>query len=179
MQHSNKGESGATKTKKRKGKKKKRAEKPVVLSLEKVTALIGKLYCEKAKSDYWIAKKEEEVAGGAGGSGGDGSNSASTRKRPSLINPKSLKKLRFDAFIMRHFKSQHGTRGIARRHLRNFVVSVQHLACHSERVQVFRKLAGIPKLDGSSEPYIPSLVVRYFLPMMISVFGSPEQIGKR
>ncbi|GMH77847.1 hypothetical protein TL16_g07558 [Triparma laevis f. inornata] len=171
--------STSTQTKgKEKGKKKRKntkTKKPTILPMEKVVALIGKLYSEKAKADFWIDKKEEE-AGSTGSTSNNGN--MGNRKRPSLINPKSLKKLRFDAFIMRHFKSQHGTRGIARRHLRNFVVSVQHLCAESARVEVFRKLAGIPKLDGSSEPYIPSLIVRYFLPLMQTIFVNAEGIAK-
>ncbi|GMI08977.1 hypothetical protein TrVE_jg11430 [Triparma verrucosa] len=166
------GPSSSTKKKGKKGKKNSKTKKPTILPLDKVTSLIGRLYSEKAKADFWIDKKEETTTATTTPA------VASNRKRPSLINPKSLKKLRFDAFIMRHFKSQHGTRGIARRHLRNFVVSVQHLCAESARVEVFRKLAGIPKLDGSSEPYIPSLIVRYFLPLMQNIFSSSEGIAK-
>ena len=159
------------------GKKKRRgsaASKPVVMPLTKVLELIGRLYMEKARADNWIdgklnAKEEEENAK-------DGKEKV--RKRSSVAK-KSLQKVRFDAFVLKHFKSLHGTKGIARRHLRNFVVSVQHLAKDHPRVDVFRKLCGIPGLvQDDAEPYIPTLVVRYVIPLLMALFGKHEEIGR-
>ena len=139
--------------KKKKGGNRKRGkpkEAGVVLPLDKCLALIGKIYQEKSKTDQWIARKTsiEDI--------GTAPKSKS----------KALKKLRFDAFIMKYFTGQHGTRGIARRHLRNFVVSLQHHAKEHPRVDLFRKLSGVPQLNGISEPYIPTLVGRYFIPLL-------------
>ena len=148
--------------KKKKGNGRKKKEKTVVLPMEKVLFLIGKLLYEKAKADNWIARKAEQGASGPP-SGGKKS--------------KSLKKVRFDAFIMKYFTSQHGTKGIARRHLRNFVVSVQHLASSHSRIEVFRKLSGIPNLNpDGAEPFIPGLVGRYYIPLLTSVC-STSSIG--
>jgi hypothetical protein len=145
------GEEPATTKRRKTGKRAAAANKPVILPLNKVLELIGRLYMEKAKADHWIEQKEQK----------EGDAPADTRQRRTSAL-KKLQKVRFDAFVLKHFKSLHGTKAIARRHLRNFVVSVQHLAKEHARVDVFRKLAGIPSLsEDDAEPYIPSLVVRY------------------
>ena len=61
------------------------------------------------------------------------------------------KSVRFDKFVIRFFKRSHGTMGIARRHLRAFVRSVEQLletaadASLLPRVALFAELAGISK----------------------------------
>ena len=126
------------------------------MPLDKCLALIGRIYQEKSKTDRWIAQKTSAVEDAG-------------KKSKS----KALKKLRFDAFILKYFTGQHGTRGIARRHLRNFVVSLQHHASHP-RVDLFRKLSGVPQLSGASEPYIPTLIGRYYIPLLNHVVEGGE-----
>ena len=53
------------------------------------------------------------------------------------------KLVRFDKFVLRYFKRLYGTRGIARRHLRSFVESVQRHAAEYPRISLFAVLAGI------------------------------------
>ncbi|GMI55855.1 hypothetical protein ScalyP_jg9101, partial [Parmales sp. scaly parma] len=65
----------------------------VLLSLTQTNTFIAKLYSEKRKNDEWRAKKR-----GA-----------------------EQKLIPFDKFILKFFQTLHGTRGIARRHLRTFV----------------------------------------------------------
>jgi hypothetical protein len=157
------GEEPATTKRRKTGKRAAAANKPVILPLNKVLELIGRLYMEKAKADHWIEQKEQK----------EGDAPADTRQRRTSAL-KKLQKVRFDAFVLKHFKSLHGTKAIARRHLRNFVVSVQHLAKEHARVDVFRKLAGIPSLsEDDAEPYIPSLVVRYAPPPARTAPNSP------
>jgi len=98
-------------------------------------ALIGELYKEKAQADHWVEAKVEE--------GGVDAPTGQFKKRP-VVKPPT--KVRFDAFVLKRFIASHGTKGIARRHLRNFVLSVQKLSGDHSRVDVFRKLSGIPAL---------------------------------
>jgi hypothetical protein len=147
----------------------------IILPLPKVLEEIGKLYMEKAKADHWIDSRVEHEDNGEGAAPSDKPGPG----RRKSITKKSHMKIRFDAFVLKHFKNLHGTKGIARRHLRNFVVSVQHLSSAHPRVDVFRKLAGIPGLvDDDNEPYISSLVVRYVIPLLHHLFGKADEFGK-
>ena len=145
--------------------------KPAVLSLHGVLELIGRLYQDKNRSDQWIDAKETQETAESG-------KSSSARRQSTFVSRKTFEKVRFDAFVLRHFRSIHGTKGIARRQLRKFVVSVQTLATEHPRVEVFRKLCGIPGLVPEvDEPFIPSLVVRYVIPLLQKLCGK-EELGK-
>jgi len=110
---------------------------------------------QKGKSDHWIDAKIEARENSARPNSSSSGRSSRRRRKSLTILAKKLPKLRFDAFVLKYFFTSHGTRGIARQHLRSFVLSVQHLSEVHPRVDVFRKLAGIPPLvveEGGTEP---------------------------
>ena len=139
-----------------KKKKKKGDNKLTLLSLAQTNTFIAKLYSEKQKNDEFREMRHK----------GDG--------EPKLI--------RFDKFIMKFFKQLHGTRGIARRHLRTFVISVQHLSDQHPRIELFRLCSGIPSLStGSGSPqnhdYSPLIVTRFVIPFYLHIATANDSSG--
>lgn len=67
------------------------------------------------------------------------------RSHPPLPDP-----VRFDKFVVQHFFQAHGTRGVARRHLRAFVTSIQHFAA-LDAVAVADIATAAPVMGGNGD----------------------------
>ncbi|CAM9717051.1 unnamed protein product [Chrysoparadoxa australica] len=143
-----------------KGKKKVPLLKP-----EKIMLTIGKIYRAKAMVDKKL--RQQEDAEGGGGRGG-----------------KRRKNHRFDRFVLQYFFRQFGTRVLARKSLRQLVVSLQQKGISEyPRIVLFARLAGIPaeadsQPDGASPQFRPFAATDYLLPLMMSLVEPGQDLDK-
>lgn len=92
--------------------------------------------------------------------------------------------VRFDKFVVQHFFQAHGTRGVARRHLRAFVTSIQHFAALDAvavadvAVPVMEEAGGAPR-EREHHPRIAVFCVLAGLQPQLTapVAGGPEGEG--
>jgi hypothetical protein len=136
--------------KKKKKKRKKNDKEPPLLPASKVYARIAQIYQLKQQADLWAT--------------------TSNKAKP----------IRFDKFVLRCFMQEFGTRKIARRHLRHFVVSAQrHLMTHGEkvhpRIYLFCVLSGIITIPPTDE-FNPRYSAEYFQPALRFLFTNPRAI---
>lgn len=118
-----------------------------MMTVDKVNAQIAKLYQAKLLADEWV--------------------NAGKRGDP----------IRFDRFVLRYFMQIHGTRGVARRYLRQFIEAAQHHASPSQpRILLFCVVVGIPVGGTDFIDYNPRLSTQYFLPTMRGLFPDPRTI---
>ena len=149
--------------------------RPETMKFDATCILISKLYTEKIKSDAFVQRHNEKVK--------SESVQVVSGSSRSLGGSTEYKKVRFDAFVLRYFKSLHGNRGLARKHLKAFVSAVQVYSSQHPRVDLFRKLVGVPKLhvDGVEDEtyaYIPTIIGRYFLPVLLKILGASSVVDK-
>lgn len=88
---------------------------------------------------------------------------------------------RIDEFILTYFMTMHGTKRLARRHLRNLIASVERYRDEYARVEIFANLSGIqlenrqPSWRGAT--FRPFLFSEYMTPLLCGVFSSERKIA--
>ena len=97
--------------------------------------MVAKIYASKMSADDYLAERQKKDVNAKGD--------------------------RFDAFVMRWFRRSHTTRQAARRHMKIFLRSVRLHAQEHPRVEMFRKLCGVPDLDHNDVAFVPGLVNKY------------------
>jgi len=136
---------------KKQKRRKSKADKKAPLSPAKVMARIAAIFQAKQQADLWASSHNQ------------------------------AKPIRLDRFVLRSFMQEFGTRGIARRHLRHFVVSAQkHLQKTGgkeeyPRIYFFCVLAGIVVVPPGNE-FNPRLSAEYFQPALRFLYPNPRCI---
>ena len=123
-----------------------------LLSDDNVNQLIARIYQAKLQTDAAAARARDKG------------------KTPD-------RSVRFDKFVSRFFKRSHGTVGIARRHLRAFVRSVEALATAGDdadhpRAKLFSRLAGV----GNARAFNARLMPLFLLPTLKRLYPDPIKV---
>ena len=109
---------------------KKTADK--ILTVAETSSQIAKIYAAKMNADDQLSER--------------------LKNDPTALGD------RFDAFVMKSFRNSHPTRQAARRHMKIFLRSVRNHAEEHPRIEMFRKLCGVPNLDHEVVAFVPGLV---------------------
>ena len=120
------------------------AAKMKTMTLSETTLMIAKIYASKIAADNYLHER--------------------------LKADKNAKGDRFDAFVMHMFRGLHPTRQAARRHMRVFLRSVRHFCTEHTRVEMFRRVCGIPDKDHNPIEFIPGLVNKFVIPTIRNCF---------